>query len=131
METVEGYVLADKPIPFQITEDGKKVEVTATNKPIINDLKFGNYYFKEVETVEGYVLADKPIPFQITEDGKKVEVTATNKPITGKVEITKTDVSTGESLPNTGIKIYMEDKKTVVFEGRTDSNGKVTFGPLE
>ncbi len=25
----------------------------------------------------------------------------------------------------------MEDKKTVVFEGRTDSNGKVTFGPLE
>lgn len=97
----------------------------------INNLKFGNYYFKEVETVEGYVLADKPIPFQITEDGKKVEVTATNKPITGKVEITKTDVSTGESLPDTGIKIYMEDKKTVVFEGRTDSNGKVTFGPLE
>ncbi len=97
----------------------------------VNDLKFGNYYFKEVETVEGYVLADKPIPFQITEDGKKVEVTATNKPITGKVEITKTDVSTGESLPDTGIKIYMEDKKTVVFEGRTDSNGKVTFGPLE
>lgn len=97
----------------------------------VDNLKFGNYYFKEVETLEGYVLADKPIPFEVVEDGKKIELTAENERITGKVEISKEDVSTSEGLPDTGIRIYLEDKETVVYEGRTDANGKLTFGPLE
>lgn len=131
----------NKPSDNLLTEEQKPLEngdqligvyQTDANGSIrVNDLKFGSYYFKEVETIEGYVLADKPIEFQITEDGKKIDLTAENDKITGKVEITKEDVSTGEALPDTGIRIYMEDKETVVYEGRTDENGKLEFGPLE
>ncbi|MCB6993005.1 prealbumin-like fold domain-containing protein [bacterium 210820-DFI.6.37] len=45
------------------------------------------------------------------------------------MEITKTDVSTGEVLPNTGIRIYDSEKK-VILEGYTDENGKLTFKKL-
>ena len=93
----------------------------------VEGLKFGDYYFKEVETKEGYVLDDKPVQFQITEHDKTVELTKENRKIEAPVEITKTDVSTGEVLPNTGIKIYGEDGKTVIKEGRTDDTGKFTF----
>lgn len=49
-----------------------------------------------------------------------------NKPITGTLEFTKTDVSTGEPLPNTLIEIYNE-KDELIFSGRTDDNGKITI----
>ena len=124
-----------------LTEEQKPLEngdqliglyATDSNGSIrVNDLKFGDYYFKEVETVEGYVLSEEPVGFQVTEDGKKLEVTAQNRKIEGKVEISKEDVSTGEGLPDTGIRIYLEDKETVVYEGRTNSDGKLVFGPLE
>lgn len=45
------------------------------------------------------------------------------------MEITKTDVSTGEVLPNTGIRIY-DSEKNVILEGYTDENGKLTFKKL-
>ncbi|GAA0101580.1 hypothetical protein UT300012_22950 [Paraclostridium bifermentans] len=93
----------------------------------VEGLKFGDYYFKEVATKEGYVLDDKPVQFQITEHDKTIELTKENRRIEAPVEITKTDVSTGQVLPNTGIKIYAEDGKTVVTEGRTDDTGKFTF----
>ena len=49
-----------------------------------------------------------------------------NKPVTGTLEFTKTDVSTGEPLPNTLIEIY-NDKDELIFSGRTDENGKITI----
>lgn len=93
----------------------------------VNDLSFGDYYFKEVKTAEGFVLDDKPLGFQITEHKKTISLSKVNKPIVGKVEISKEDISTGVKLPDTGIKIWAEDKTTIVTEGRTDENGKLTF----
>ena len=45
------------------------------------------------------------------------------------MEITKTDVSTGEPLPDTGIEILDQDKKVLV-QTRTDSQGKAVFQKL-
>ena len=52
-----------------------------------------------------------------------------NKPVTGTLEFTKTDVSTGEPLPNTLIEIY-NDKDELIFSGRTDDNGKITISEI-
>ena len=41
----------------------------------------------------------------------------------GDAELTKKDVSTGQTLPDTGIRILDKDKKVIV-EGRTDGKGQ-------
>ena len=94
-------------------------------------LKPGKYFFQESGAPEGYILDETMFPFEVKPGGEIVKCTMTNKPIEGRVEITKTDVSTGEVLAGAHIKIYAEDKTTVLGEGDTDANGKFTFGPLK
>ncbi|WP_141240791.1 SpaA isopeptide-forming pilin-related protein, partial [Listeria monocytogenes] len=52
-----------------------------------------------------------------------------NHLVKGNAELTKTDVSNGKNLPNTGIRILDKDKK-VVIEGKTDNQGQFTFEKL-
>lgn len=52
-----------------------------------------------------------------------------NKLIKGTAELSKKDVSTGQILPETGIRVLDKDKH-VIIEGRTDQNGKFTFKNL-
>lgn len=52
-----------------------------------------------------------------------------NHLVKGDAELTKKDVSTGQTLPDTGIRILDKDKK-VVIEGRTDGQGTFTFEQL-
>ena len=52
-----------------------------------------------------------------------------DKKITGSLDFTKLDFSTDETLPNTLIQIYNE-KDELVFEGRTDENGKIIIDEL-
>lgn len=47
----------------------------------------------------------------------------------GDAELTKKDVSTGQTLPDTGIRILDKDKKVIV-EGRTDGKGQFIFQQL-
>ena len=49
-----------------------------------------------------------------------------NKPIVGEIEITKTDVATGDPLPNAGFRIK-DEAGNIVAEGRTDENGIARF----
>nr|WP_252902314.1 SpaA isopeptide-forming pilin-related protein [Paucilactobacillus hokkaidonensis] len=59
---------------------------------------------------------------------KKPEISFTlkNNLIKGTGELTKTDVSNGKVLPNTGIKVLDQDGKTVV-SGRTNDKGIFSF----
>lgn len=50
--------------------------------------------------------------------------------IVGSLEITKTDVATGELIPNCGFEILDADMNVIV-QGYTDENGKATFPELE
>ncbi|HBI7177698.1 TPA: LPXTG cell wall anchor domain-containing protein [Listeria monocytogenes] len=52
-----------------------------------------------------------------------------NHLIKGIAELTKTDVSSGKELPDTGIRILDKDKK-IIIEGRTDSQGHFSFENL-
>ena len=95
-------------------------------KVIITDLKVGKYYILEKEAATGYTITDEKIYFELKENGEITKTEMKDKPITGTLEFTKTDVSTGEPLPNTLIEIYNE-KDELIFSGRTDENGKITI----
>ena len=100
----------------------------------MTDLGLGTYFVHEVKAPEGFRLDNGYYKAVITDVEivnveNKAGVGFINTPCTGSVEITKTDLATSETLPNTGIRIYDEDKN-VIFEGYTDENGKITFEGL-
>ncbi len=91
------------------------------------DVVFGNYLLRELEAPAGYVLSDEIFEVQITENSSVIELgNLENKPITGKLELTKLDVSTGKPLPNAGFRIKDAEGNTVV-EGYTDEHGIARF----
>ena len=99
----------------------------STGKFRINDLPFGKYYVKEIQGLEGYESDPKPEIFYIQESGELVTITKYNKKIKGKIQINKTDVSDGKVIPDCGFRIWKDDKKTIVIEGKTDKNGIAEF----
>ena len=98
-------------------------------KITIKDIVVGKYYILEKEAPEGYTLNDEKMVFEILENGEVVKSTMKDKKITGSLDFTKLDFSTDETLPNTLIQIYNENDE-LVFEGRTDENGKITIEEL-
>lgn len=93
-------------------------------------LKPGTYTYEESAAPNGYVLETGRHEFQIKSSGEIVKAILTNEPIKssyGHIEITKTDVTTSEPLPNTLITIINATTGVKVVEKRTDSNGKVSF----
>ncbi|MDO5717238.1 MAG: SpaA isopeptide-forming pilin-related protein, partial [Tissierellia bacterium] len=52
-----------------------------------------------------------------------------NHLVKGIAELTKTDVSNGKELPDTGVRILDKDKK-IILEGKTDHQGRFSFENL-
>lgn len=103
---------------------------------LLENLEYGKYFLKETAAPDGFIIDENVYPFSIEKDGETVEIANTevgkgfiNKPEKGGVEITKTDISTGELIPNCGIEILDKDGNIVV-QGRTDDKGVVTFEKL-
>lgn len=103
---------------------------------LLENLEYGKYFLKETVAPDGFIIDENAYPFSIKNDGETIEISNMevgkgfiNKPKKGAVEITKTDVSTGELIPNCGIEILDKDGNVVV-QGRTDENGVVTFEKL-
>ncbi|MBQ8435438.1 MAG: LPXTG cell wall anchor domain-containing protein, partial [Oscillospiraceae bacterium] len=112
--------------------------LTETEKGVyvLENLQFGEYFLKETVAPDGFIIDENVYPFSIVNDGETVEVSNTevgegfvNEPEEGSVEITKTDISTGELIPNCGIEILDKDGN-VILQGRTDEKGVVTFEKL-
>lgn len=136
VEITKTDIADGKPLPGAIIEiyDKDKVLISSATTDIDEKAKFeklpiGQYYFKETAAPEGYVLDDKMYPFEIKEDGEIVKCSITNKLIEGTVEITKTDIASGEKLPSAKIELFDKDKKLLQF-GVTDKNGLLKFEKL-
>ena len=120
---IEIYTDSDELIFSGITDKDGKI--------VIKDLPINQrFYILEVEPATGYVKTEEKIYFEIKETGEIVKANMTNKPITGKVEFTKTDISTSEPLPNTLIEIYNAKTNELVFSGRTDDKGMIIIDNL-
>ena len=95
-------------------------------------LVYGGYFVKEKTAPKGFKLDENAYYFEIKKDGVIVEVENeagvgfTNEPITGKLELTKKDVSNGKLLPNAGFRIK-DEAGNIVATGKTDKNGLATF----
>lgn len=100
----------------------------------IGDLPLGKYILKEVKSSSGNVIDPTTYEFELSYKDQYTEVVYKkfdlhNEYPKGKLEFTKTDLSTGEPLPNTTIEIYTEDNNKI-FEGVTDENGKIIIKNL-
>lgn len=91
---------------------------------VVKDLKYGQYYFKEVKTKEDFILDYKQLDFNIEAKDQVAKVSMQNAKM-GVLELTKVDVSTGKVLPNATFAIHSE--KEVIMKGKTDKDGKATF----
>lgn len=136
LEFTKTDLSTDEPLPNTLievyTENDEMIFSGRTDengKITIKDIVVGKYYILEKEAPEGYTLNEEKMVFEILENGEVVKSTMKDKKITGSLDFTKLDFSTDETLPNTLIQIYNENDE-LVFEGRTDDNGKITIEEL-
>lgn len=102
----------------------------------LDNMYLGKYYIKEIKTAdENLVLDSNVYKFELTYQDQYTEVVSKsfnilNKYRKGTLDFTKVDVSTGTPLPNTTIKIFDNDKNILIFEGKTNSLGKIVINDL-
>lgn len=116
---------------------GELVTILVTDKDgyaSIDNLPLGKYTLKEVKSANNNVLDPNTYEFELVYEDQYTEVvyktfTLDNKYPKGELEFTKTDLVTGDPLPDTKIEIFTEDG-VKVFEGRTDENGKIIITNL-
>lgn len=137
------------------TKDGdmmQEVTITKDGLGVFKNVPVGTFYLKEkAPSSDEFVLSEDVIRIESTKDGIKAydkddkligessapseetETTITfelaNYLKKGTAELTKKDVSTGELLPDTGVRI-LNDKKEIITEGRTDDKGVFSFDLL-
>lgn len=78
---------------------------TSTTEAHIINLEFGDYIITETFTPEGYLPLAQAVKFSVTEDGVVQKFKIDNKLITNEIEITKTDLATGEEIEGAHLEI--------------------------
>lgn len=92
-------------------------------------LPYGEYIIKQVNGKVGYHFVEDSI-FVVDEKTEyKTHLTFLNKPYRGTLNFYKTDLVTGEFLPNVSIEIYNELDE-LVYRGITDEDGKIVVENL-
>ncbi len=100
----------------------------------ISDLPLGKYTLQEIKSSNDNVIDSTIYEFELAYEDQYTEVVYKtfnlhNQYPKGQLEFTKTDLVTGEPLPNTKIEIYTENEEKI-FEGYTDENGKIVITDL-
>lgn len=86
-----------------------------------------SYTVTEIETPKGYSISDEPTQtIKLVEQQAEFVVDFENEQNTIPFEITKTDISTGELIPDCTFEILNENKEQVIT-GTTDENGIAKF----
>ena len=86
-----------------------------------------SYTVTEIEAPKGYSISDKPTQtIKLVEQQAEFVVDFDNEQNTIPFEITKTDISTGELIPDCTFEILNENKEQVIT-GTTDENGIAKF----
>lgn len=102
----------------------------------ISNLKPGKYILKELETNGNHVIDSKEYEVELKyKDQYTAVITKTfdfkNILSKGKLEFTKLDFTTSETIPNTKIKLYLnDDEEKLIGEYITDKDGKVVIDDL-
>ncbi|MDO5003738.1 MAG: SpaA isopeptide-forming pilin-related protein, partial [bacterium] len=97
----------------------KLIETVTTDKngtAITSDLRYGEYYLKEIKAPADYILSDITYPVSIIENGKIYTENITNIPVQARIKVLKIDGESKKPIANTEFKIVnLDTKKDVVF----------------
>ncbi len=104
----------------------------------VSDLFLGKYFFLEKSTVDSHILDTSKHEFELKYKDQYtpiIDLSFTYKNYLAKstLEFTKTDLVTGEPLPNTKITIFTNndgEEQKKIFEGYTNEFGKITITDL-
>lgn len=110
------------------TSNNKKIGSYTTDengKIVVKDLEIGEYYFIEEYAPKGFIINKTPLKFKVETNGKTHYTTVENERIPHKVEITKTDLTTGKAVEGATIEIYDKETGKKVYETVTDKDGKL------
>ena len=100
----------------------------------LENLYLGKYYLIEKDSVLNHVIDSKPFYFELKYKDQYTDIISLsfdfkNYLPKGTLEFTKTDLVSGNPIPNTWIEIYT-DKDELIFSGYTDENGKIIINDL-
>ncbi len=113
--------------------------ITKDGKINIKNLYLGKYYLVETKTLDGYILDTTKHYFELKYKDQYTDIvslsfTFKNYLPKGTFEFNKSDISTGEVLPNTKIEVYTYtddyENGTLIFEGYTDQDGNIKIPNL-
>ncbi|MFD2728656.1 SpaA isopeptide-forming pilin-related protein [Enterococcus camelliae] len=118
--------------------DGTKLEeelqTNEQGKLLVDNLKPGNYYFKETAAPAGYEFdSNKEYNFtvELQTTAKVATVSATNTQKTGSVKLSKTDSDTGKALAGATFSIFKKDGTVVAKDLVTEANGELNYSGLK
>lgn len=94
-----------------------------------DNLYLGKYYVKELDTLKDYILDNKKYYFELKYKDQYTEAISYKLELSnylkkGELEFTKTDLATGDAIPNTKIEIFTENDE-LIYSGVTDKDGKI------
>ena len=101
----------------------------------IEDLFLGKYYLLETASSNGNVLDKTKHNFILEYKDQYTPIislnfTYKNHLAKGRFVFSKTDLVTGDPVPNAKIQIFTKDTDTLVYEGYTDSKGMIIINDL-
>ena len=106
-----------------------KKEVTVTGgKIILDNLKAGTYYIKELQAPSGYLLDTKTYQVEIKVGQTTKQVISNSKP-TGSFTLTKTNADKSAGIKGVKYRVWNDEGYDNVHE--TDSNGKIQINNLK
>ena len=135
------FIYIDAPLPnvtFGLFDDkGNLIQeyTTDSNGYIrIENIKLGHYTLKELKTLDKYILDEKVYEVDLKYQDQYTPIISksfTNKNYLkkGKLEFTKTDLTTGEPIEGVTIDIYTENGE-LIYSGVTDKDGKIVVENL-
>ena len=118
-----------------IHEKDKLIETLITNEDgvaSLDNLYLGSYYIEEMESSNGNLVNKERYYFDLTYKDQDTDIleiiNLENYLPKGSIELNKIDSITKEGISNTLIAIYKKDK--LIYEGKTDTNGKLNLTNL-
>ena len=147
MKTLEGAeysIYLDKKCtkPLKYKDSGEEVKIVTDGSGIyeVNKIPVGRYYVKETKA-PNYVFGDDKIPYTMSKEPIEIEVTEGKAGSTRLYRalvdyspreefLHKTDIFTGENVPNCLFEIREKDTDKLVFRAKTDKEGNIDI-PLD
>ena len=120
---------------FKIYDSADKELSTVTTdnkgKAVVNNLSYGDYYFKETKAPTGYFISNAKVNFSIATNGQMITKTVENTKVKGRIKVVKSDTEDHNTkLQGAVFGIYDKATNTKVEEITTNKNGEVTSSDL-